>query len=137
MLRINWPAFGNGCGKHIAISDYQFLSNMIPGKSSLHLVLCIMQKKEHPMFILDIPVDFETTAFKELGQQIKRIRMAKKLKQSDLAAAIDVEKTNLSRIEAGRTNPTLYTLLKISKALNVSVAELVEGISLLDGGSPQ
>ncbi len=89
------------------------------------------------MFILDIPVDFETTAFKELGQQIKRIRMAKKLKQSDLAAAIDVEKTNLSRIEAGRTNPTLYTLLKISKALNVSVAELVEGISLLDGGSPQ
>ena len=85
------------------------------------------------MFVLDIPIDFESTVFKDLGHQIKRIRVEKKIKQNELAAAINVEKTNLSRIEAGRTNPTLWTLLKISKALNVSVAELVDGITLLDG----
>lgn len=85
------------------------------------------------MFILDIPIDFDSTVFKDLGQQIKRIRLEKKIKQSELAAAIDVEKTNMSRIESGRTNPTLWTLLKISKALKVSVAELVDGITLLDG----
>ena len=33
--------------------------------------------------------------------------------------------TNVSRIESGRTNPTIYTLHRIAEALEVSLSELV------------
>ena len=82
------------------------------------------------LIVLDIPVDPTTDVFIIVGQKIKKKRLEKKMKQQDLAAAIDIEKTNLSRIEAGRTNPTLWTLLKISHALEVPVTELLEGIIL-------
>lgn len=36
------------------------------------------------------------------------------------------EKGNLSRIEAGRTNPTLMTLYKISQALEIKVTDLID-----------
>ena len=61
---------------------------------------------------------------KKLGENIRAIRLQKKMSQVDLAAACDFEKGNMRRIEAGRTNPTVVTLLKISKALEVSVIDL-------------
>lgn len=38
--------------------------------------------------------------------------------QFDLAIKSDMEENALQRIEAGRTNPTLKTLLKITKGLD-------------------
>ncbi|MCH8905155.1 MAG: helix-turn-helix transcriptional regulator, partial [Bacteroidetes bacterium] len=43
-----------------------------------------------------------------------------------LALECDMEKSNLIRIEKGRTNPTSLTLLKISNVLNVRVKELLD-----------
>lgn len=82
------------------------------------------------LIVLDIPVDPNSDVFIIVGQKIKGKRLEKKMKQQQLAAAIDIEKTNLSRIEAGRTNPTLWTLLKISHALEMPVSELLNGITL-------
>ena len=48
------------------------------------------------------------------------------MEQQDLAAACNFEKSNMSRIEAGGSNMTFRTLLKISKALNIKVKELVD-----------
>ncbi|MDP4269473.1 MAG: helix-turn-helix transcriptional regulator, partial [Bacteroidota bacterium] len=48
--------------------------------------------------------------------------------QQDLAAKCNFEKSNLSRIEAGRTNLTIKTLFKISQALDVSLKDLVDVI---------
>ena len=59
-----------------------------------------------------------------LGVQIREIRVSKGLSQQELASACDLEKSNMSRLEAGNTNPTFLTLHKISKALNVPVKEL-------------
>jgi transcriptional regulator with XRE-family HTH domain len=61
----------------------------------------------------------------KIGERIKAIRESKGITQQDLAAACNFEKANLSRIEAGRTNPTISTLYKISQGLGVTISELV------------
>lgn len=61
-----------------------------------------------------------------IGYRIKYLREQKGISQQDLAALCNFEKANMRRIEAGRTNPTIYTLHKISQALGVSLSELVE-----------
>ena len=63
---------------------------------------------------------------KKIGARIKEIRELKNISQQDLAASCNFEKANMSRIEAGRTNFTISTLLKISSALNTTIADLVD-----------
>lgn len=60
----------------------------------------------------------------KLGEKIRSLRMKKNMTQNDLAIECDFEKASMSRIESGRSNPTVKTLLKISKALDVQIAEL-------------
>lgn len=59
-----------------------------------------------------------------VGKNIQRIRESKGISQQELAAKCNFEKSNMSRLEAGRVNPTLSTLEKVAKALDVSLAEL-------------
>lgn len=63
---------------------------------------------------------------KLLGNRIKAVRENKNVSQQELASECDFEKSNMSRIEAGKTNPTYYTLVKIAKALKVNLAELMD-----------
>jgi transcriptional regulator with XRE-family HTH domain len=58
-----------------------------------------------------------------LGNRIRDLRNSKKISQQDLAALCEFEKASMSRIESGRTNMTVLTLLKISKELGVPMAE--------------
>lgn len=61
-----------------------------------------------------------------IGERIKSVREQKGITQQDLAARCDFEKSNLSRIEAGRTNLTIKSLFKISTALDVEIKDLVD-----------
>lgn len=61
---------------------------------------------------------------KAIGKRIKELRESKKISQQDIAGLCNIEKSNFSRLEAGGTNPTLYTLSKIAEHLNVSLSEL-------------
>lgn len=61
-----------------------------------------------------------------IGKKIKTIRESKGLTQQNLADLCDFEKSNVSRIESGRTNITIKNLYKISKALNLKLQELVD-----------
>lgn len=65
---------------------------------------------------------------KTIGKRIQNLRLSKGLSQVDLVGKIegDIDTTNISRIESGRTNPTLYTLYRISEALEVPLEELVK-----------
>ncbi|MCK3683980.1 helix-turn-helix transcriptional regulator [Maribellus sp. YY47] len=63
---------------------------------------------------------------KKIGDRIRILRESKGITQQNLAAICNFEKANLSRLEAGRTNPTISTLYKISQALEISIAELVD-----------
>ena len=60
-----------------------------------------------------------------LGATIRKLREAKGLTQDQLATAVGMMRSNISRIEAAKHRPTLETLEKIAKALRVSVADLV------------
>lgn len=64
---------------------------------------------------------------KLVGKRIKDIRIAKGLSQVDVVGKMqgEIDPTNISRIEAGRTNPTLFTLFRLAEALEVEITELV------------
>jgi transcriptional regulator with XRE-family HTH domain len=64
--------------------------------------------------------------FKKIGLKIKLLRIERKISQQDLAASCNFEKSNLARIESGRTNPTVATLLKICQVLDVPISQLFE-----------
>ena len=65
--------------------------------------------------------------FKQVGRNIQQIRLSKGLSQVDLVGRIEgnIDTTNISRIEQGRTNPTLLTLYRIAQALEVHLTYLV------------
>ncbi|WP_291109799.1 helix-turn-helix domain-containing protein [Flavobacterium sp. UBA6195] len=60
----------------------------------------------------------------KVGLQIQRIRELKGLSQQDLAAKCNFEKSNMSRLEAGKVNPTISTLEKVASALEINIIEL-------------
>jgi transcriptional regulator with XRE-family HTH domain len=62
----------------------------------------------------------------KLGARISTLRKSQKMKQAELAALCDIETPNLRRIEAGRTNPTALTCLKISQALNIPLKDIFD-----------
>ncbi|WP_101450329.1 MULTISPECIES: helix-turn-helix domain-containing protein [unclassified Aquimarina] len=62
---------------------------------------------------------------KNIGNRIVELRTQKGWSQSDLARACDKDRQALEKLENGKVNPTIYSLLEISKALEVSLPELV------------
>lgn len=65
---------------------------------------------------------------KSIGNKIKEIRQEKGFSQLDLVGRMDgnIDVTNISRIEKGRTNPTVYTLFRIALALEVHPKEFLD-----------
>lgn len=61
-----------------------------------------------------------------IGRRIVELRAAQGVTQQDLAARCNFEKSNMSRIEYGRTNVTVGTLYTISRALEVKLSDLVD-----------
>jgi len=62
----------------------------------------------------------------KLGQNLKRIRIKKKMSQGDIARALEVHRAYISGVESGKRNPTLATIQKLADALGVSADELLK-----------
>ncbi|APD05822.1 hypothetical protein UJ101_00270 [Flavobacteriaceae bacterium UJ101] len=62
---------------------------------------------------------------KKVGQRIVELRNQKGWSQSDLARACDKDRQALEKLENGKVNPTIYSLLEIAKALEVELKDLV------------
>lgn len=60
-----------------------------------------------------------------VAARIKQLRRERKLTVQELAYRCDMERSNLSRIEAGRTNLTVRTLCIICDALDVPLHDVV------------
>lgn len=61
-----------------------------------------------------------------LAKNIERLRKSKGLSQEKLARLANVANNTLIKMESGENqNPTLDTLKKVAKALEVSVDELI------------
>ena len=63
---------------------------------------------------------------KQVGQQLKLIRKAKKLTQLEVGLRSGLEESAVQRIEAGRINSTLKTLLKIVNVLDVEYSAVFD-----------
>jgi transcriptional regulator with XRE-family HTH domain len=62
-----------------------------------------------------------------LGARIRQLRLNKDMTQTELAVLCKFEKASMSRIESGRINTTVLTLVRISKALKVDITEFFTG----------
>ncbi|MFO1034707.1 MAG: helix-turn-helix transcriptional regulator [Hyphomicrobiales bacterium] len=69
--------------------------------------------------------DAEATA--ELGKTIQRLRKAYNLSLGELSEQSGVAKSIISQIERNETNPTLSTVMRLSRALDTSLDEVLRG----------
>lgn len=65
------------------------------------------------------------TPEKAFGSILRKIRSDKELSQEQLALDAGIDRTFISLLERGERQPSLTTILRISKALNISAAELI------------
>lgn len=63
----------------------------------------------------------------QIGQRIQKLRIDKKIAAVDLAAVLDIQSNQMSRIENGRANCTVPQLYVISQILGCSVDYLLFG----------
>ena len=66
----------------------------------------------------------EQEAIISFGNKIRLIRKEKKISMQMLANIAEIELSQIYRIETGKINPKLTTILKIAGALEVDVREL-------------
>ena len=67
----------------------------------------------------------------EFHEKLQELRKQKKLTQEELAAALFVSRTAVSKWESGRGYPNIDSLKAISKFYSVSIDELLSGDALL------
>jgi transcriptional regulator with XRE-family HTH domain len=60
----------------------------------------------------------------QMGQRIVTLRKERGLSQQDLAYRIGMEKSNLSVIENGKSNPQVLTLVRIASALGLQTRDI-------------
>ena len=72
-------------------------------------------------------MDSEKEILKLFGNHIRMVRESKGISSSELAKRCFMDRGNYTRIETGKTNPTVITLIKISNALGISLEELIAG----------
>ncbi len=73
----------------------------------------------------------EDKPYKEIGTLIRNLRISKGMSQYDLARAIGVNNSYLSRIENGERRPSTKIMRKMSEALDFPYDELVVASGLL------
>lgn len=64
---------------------------------------------------------------KIFGKYIRTIRLERSLTGSDFGALINMEKGNVSRLEAGKINPSTYALKQICDGLDLTLEEFWNG----------
>lgn len=63
---------------------------------------------------------------KKLGQNIKHIRLSRKMTQGDICRKLNMDRSYMSAIEGGKKNITIAKLEELANALDVSVDELLK-----------
>jgi len=61
----------------------------------------------------------------QFGSHIRSIRVSKKLTYRKMATQCNIDFSNLRKIEQGKLNVTLITILELAKGLDVPASELL------------
>lgn len=62
-----------------------------------------------------------------VGENIKKIRVEKRMTQEELAEKLSVTRQAISNYETGKTQPDIETLNKIASIFEVSIEEVIYG----------
>ena len=69
-----------------------------------------------------------------LAEEIKALRTSNNLTQEQLGDLIGVQRAQISKLENGKSNITISTLLKVMHALNAKVSFRVEKLEEMQAG---
>jgi putative transcriptional regulator len=62
---------------------------------------------------------------KKFGQHVKSIRMEKGLTQVEVSSRMNKDQQSLQRVESGNVSPSLFYLISLAEALEITPAELI------------
>ncbi len=94
----------------------------------------IMSKRLRIVGLIDtmfIPCHYQNMKYDEralyalLGKRIKTLRKQAELTQQGLADALDLPRTSLTTIEAGKQGISVYLLFELARVLNVGINDIV------------
>jgi transcriptional regulator with XRE-family HTH domain len=77
--------------------------------------------------VLPVSIDSNGRGHLKLAQSIRSLRLRNGLSQRQLALRMSVPRTYVSKIENEKATPTLSSLERLAKALEVSVPDLLSG----------
>lgn len=69
---------------------------------------------------------FDEKGLRAFAQRLKEIRKIKNLSQEELAFRSGLTLSQIARIETVKTNPTLSTVFRIARTMNVKLSELFD-----------
>jgi transcriptional regulator with XRE-family HTH domain len=61
-----------------------------------------------------------------IGERIAKLRKAQKLSQQQFSYEAEIERSYLTHVEKGRKNISVETLVKITKALGISLKDFFD-----------
>lgn len=64
----------------------------------------------------------------KIGQRIKELRNKMSISQEKFALSIEMDRTYLAFVEAGKRNISITNIYKIANGLDVSLSELFDGL---------
>ena len=64
------------------------------------------------------------------GKRVRELRTQKGYSQERFAAHADLDRSSFGKIERGETNVSLLNMARIAMALELTLSQLVEGVSL-------
>jgi transcriptional regulator with XRE-family HTH domain len=65
----------------------------------------------------------------QFAHNLKAARQHRNLSQEALGRAADLHSTEISRLERAKREPRLITIVRLARALDVSAADLLKGVS--------
>jgi transcriptional regulator with XRE-family HTH domain len=67
----------------------------------------------------------ESIYLKKIGSNLRKFRVAKKIKQEYVANKVHLSKSEVSRIENGRRDPGLVKIIEMANVIGMTVTDLV------------
>lgn len=61
----------------------------------------------------------------DIGKNIKNLRKANNMSTQELANIVGISRSQISKIETNSSNPSIDVLMKIARALNCTVSEII------------
>lgn len=65
-----------------------------------------------------------------LGEAIRRARLRRGISQEELAHRSEIDRSHMGSIERAKQNPTFISLVRIARAMDMTVAQLVRSAKI-------